>query len=77
MDGHFATITWLEDTDQAEFHAYVELEGNFWETFPRRFKMAWKVLWRRHVDTNVGVILTQDQVREMADHLMRFANSSQ
>jgi hypothetical protein len=79
-DTHFLHISWWpEDKWEPDlgFEGFITLEGTFWTTWRERLKTAWKVLFKRHIDTNVGIVLDQEKAAEIALAMGRYMHDAE
>lgn len=72
--GHYLRYVWWDDEDISALEGHLEITGRYFDTFPQRLKMAWRVLWWRHVDTNVGILIDWDKAVELSDAIEDFMN---
>lgn len=76
QDMHFLAVSWWPDDWNYDLDldvgGWLSLEGNFFARFPARLKMAWKVLWKGHADTNVGVVLNRDSAQQIVTALQNY-----
>lgn len=46
---HFLRFDWDPEHPELNAEGYLAIGGDFWHSFPERFKVAWKIFRGRHV----------------------------